>query len=69
LRVDNPKTKKKSMLCANFATIGYYCRFGKACGFFHFRSLRDLPEGPRAAYKAFVEQEATLSFHNIRDGQ
>jgi hypothetical protein len=34
--VDNPKTKIKSMLCSNFCTIGYYCRFGKACGFFHF---------------------------------
>jgi hypothetical protein len=53
--VDNPRTKKKSMLCSNFMTIGYYCRFGKACGFFHFRSLRDLPKGPSAAYKAFVE--------------
>jgi hypothetical protein len=67
--VDNPKTKKKAMLCSNFFTIGYYCRFGKACAFFHFRTLRDLPEGPRAAYKAFVEQETTLSFRNARDGQ
>jgi hypothetical protein len=47
--VDNPKSKKKSMLCSNFATIGYYCRFGKDCGFFHFQTLRDLPEEPRAA--------------------
>jgi hypothetical protein len=67
--VDNPKTKKKSMLCSNFSTIGYYCRFGDACGFFHFRSLRDLPEGPRAAYKTFVEQTEGLSFCTVnREG-
>jgi hypothetical protein len=67
--VDNPKTKKKSMLCSNFSTVGYYCRFGDACGFFHFRSLRDLLEGPRAAYKAFVEQSDQLAFCIVRDGQ
>jgi hypothetical protein len=52
--VDNTRTKKKSMLCSNFVTLGYCCRFGKECGFSHFRSLKDLPEGPRAAYKAFI---------------
>jgi hypothetical protein len=67
--VDNTRTKKKSMLCSNFVTLGYYCRFGKECGFFHFRSLKDLPEGPRAAYKAFVNQETLLAFVNARDGQ
>jgi hypothetical protein len=67
--VDNPKTKKKSMLCSNFVTLGYYCRFGKDCSFFHFRSLKDLPEGPRAAYKAFVNQDTLLDFCNARDGQ
>jgi hypothetical protein len=39
--VDNTRTKKKSMLCSNFVTLGYYCRFGKECRFFHFRSLKD----------------------------
>jgi hypothetical protein len=34
--VDNPQTKKKSMLCTNFSTVGCYCRFGTGCGFFHF---------------------------------
>jgi hypothetical protein len=34
--VDNPHTKKKSMLCTNFSTVGYYCRFGTGCGFSHF---------------------------------
>jgi hypothetical protein len=67
--VDNPKTNNKSMLCSNFSTVGYYCRFGDACGFFHFRSLQDLPEGPRAAYKTFVEQTEGLSFCTInREG-
>jgi hypothetical protein len=32
--VDNPQTKKKSMLCTNFSTVGYYCRFGTGCFFF-----------------------------------
>jgi hypothetical protein len=57
------------MLCSNFVTLGYYCRFGKDCGFFNFRSLKDLPEGPRAAYKAFVNQDTLLDFCNARDGQ
>jgi hypothetical protein len=67
--VDNPKTKKKSMLCSNFSTVGYYCHFGDACEFFHCRSLRDLSEGPRAAYKAFVEQSDQLAFCIVREGQ
>jgi hypothetical protein len=40
----------------------------KPVAFLLFRTLQDLPEGPRAAYKAFVEQETTLSFRNVRDG-
>jgi hypothetical protein len=57
------------MLCTNFSTVGYYCRFGATCGVFHFRTLRDLPEATRPAYKAFVEAEANLTFRNARYGQ
>jgi hypothetical protein len=67
--VDNPQTKEKSMLCTNFSTVGYYCRFGTGCGFFHFRSMRELPEATRPAYKAFVEAEPNLTFRNACDGQ
>jgi hypothetical protein len=67
--VDNPQTKKKSMLCTNFSTVGYYCPFGTGCGFFHFRSMRELPEAACPAYKAFVEAEPNLTFRNARDGQ
>jgi len=62
LLAPHPTRNRPALICGNFTTHGYHCRFGDRCTFIHLKSLSALPDTQRAAYKLFVDGHADLSW-------
>ena len=63
--VTNPKDKdKKTMICTNHITVGYYCKHGPKCNFLHAFKLDNIPPVERKAYCAFVDKTSDLEWVN-----
>ena len=70
LLVKHPRTTKMAMLCGNFTSQGFQCRFGdKQCNFVHLNKVADLPIAIRQQYVQFVDNHADLSWvHTPKQG-